>query len=65
MDVPFLGRIPIYQPIRVGSDEGTPLVISEPDSAAARAFLSAAEQAAAQVSIASYRKPIIPMTQTQ
>jgi ATP-binding protein involved in chromosome partitioning len=65
MEVPFLGRIPIYQPIRVGSDEGTPLVISEPDSAAARAFLAVAEQTAAQVSIASYRKPTIPLTEVQ
>src|SRR5882672_2146716 len=26
--VPFLGRIPIYQPIRGGSDAGVPLMIS-------------------------------------
>jgi ATP-binding protein involved in chromosome partitioning len=64
MDVPFLGRIPIYQPIREGSDEGVPLVVSEPASAAARAFMSAAEQAAAQISIASYRGPM-PITQAR
>ena len=29
MDVPFLGRLPIYQPIREGSDTGVPLVVSE------------------------------------
>ena len=34
--MPFLGRIPIYQPIREGSDAGVPLMISEPDSPAAR-----------------------------
>ena len=39
MNVPFLGRLPIYQPIREGSDRGVPLVESEPASAAARAFL--------------------------
>ena len=54
MGIPFLGRIPIYEPIRVGSDTGQPIVIGEPDSPAARAFVHAAEQAAAQVSIASY-----------
>jgi ATP-binding protein involved in chromosome partitioning len=59
--VPFLGRIPIYEPIRVGGDTGTPIVVAEPESPAARAFVAAAEQAAAQVSIASYRKPI-PLT---
>ena len=60
--VPFLGRIPIYQPIREGSDTGVPLLISEPESPAARAFMAAAERAAAQVSIASYNRPTIPLT---
>ena len=41
MNVPFLGRLPIYQPIREGSDRGVPLVESEPASPAARAFLHA------------------------
>jgi ATP-binding protein involved in chromosome partitioning len=61
MEVPFLGGIPIYEPIRRGGDEGVPLVIAEPDSPAAAAFRQVAEQTAAQVSIASYRKPIIPL----
>jgi ATP-binding protein involved in chromosome partitioning len=64
MSVPFLGRLPIYQPIRVGGDTGRPIVVSEPDSPAARAFRNAAEQAAAQVSIASYHK-VIPLTQVR
>ena len=38
MEVPFLGRLPIYQPIREGSDTGVPLVITEPASPAGRAF---------------------------
>ena len=58
MGVPFLGGIPIYEPIRVGGDHGVPIVVSEPDSPAGRAFIAAAERTAAQVSIASYRKPI-------
>lgn len=62
LGVPFLGRIPIYQPIREGSDAGVPLVVSEPDSAAAKAFVAAAERTAAQVSIASYNRPVIPLT---
>ena len=61
LGVPFLGRVPIYEPIRVGSDLGVPIVVSEPDSPAGRAFLAAADQMAAQVSIASYKKPI-PLT---
>jgi ATP-binding protein involved in chromosome partitioning len=62
LGVPFIGRIPIYQPIREGSDIGVPLMIAEPESSAARAFMAAAERTAAQVSIASYNRPTIPLT---
>ena len=61
LNVPFLGRIPIYEPIRVGGDTGVPITIGEPNSAAARAFRAAAERLAAQLSIASYKRPI-PLT---
>ena len=63
LNIPFLGRVPIYQPIREGSDVGVPLMISEPDSPAAQAFMAAAERTAAQVSIASFSRPAtIPLT---
>jgi ATP-binding protein involved in chromosome partitioning len=55
MQVPFLGRLPVYQPIREGSDTGVPLVVAEPESIAARAFLTVAERTAAQVSIAAHK----------
>ena len=69
MSVPFLGRLPIYQPIREGSDSGIPLVVAEPASAPARSFLTVAERTAAQVSIAAHktaeanrgRIPLIPV----
>ncbi len=61
MSIPFLGRIPIYEPIRVGGDTGIPIVIGEPRSPAAQAFKTAAEQLAAQISIASYKKTAIPL----
>jgi ATP-binding protein involved in chromosome partitioning len=69
MGVPFLGRLPVYQPIREGGDTGVPLVVSEPASAAARSFLTVAERTAAQVSIAAHkaaeankgRIPLIPV----
>ena len=35
-----------------------PITIGEPQSVAARAFRSAAERLAAQLSIASYKRPI-------
>ncbi|HTI37321.1 MAG TPA: Mrp/NBP35 family ATP-binding protein [Vicinamibacterales bacterium] len=62
MEVPFLGRVPIYEPIRIGGDTGVPIVIGEPKSPAAQAFRAAAERLAAQISIASYRKTAIPLT---
>jgi ATP-binding protein involved in chromosome partitioning len=62
LGIPFVGRIPIYQPIREGSDSGVPLMISDPESPAAHAFMAAAERTAAQVSIASYNRPTIPLT---
>jgi len=55
MEVPFLGRLPVYQPIREGSDTGLPLVISEPGSPAGRAFVALAERTAAQLSIAAHK----------
>jgi ATP-binding protein involved in chromosome partitioning len=62
LGVAFIGRIPIYQPIREGGDSGVPLMMSEPDSPAARAFMAAAEQVAAQISIASYQRTATPLT---
>ena len=62
LKIPFLGRVPIYQPIREGGDTGVPVLISEPESTASQAFIAAAERMAAQVSIASYNRPTIPLT---
>jgi ATP-binding protein involved in chromosome partitioning len=62
LNIPFVGRIPIYQPIREGSDTGVPILVTEPESPAAKAFVAAAERVAAQVSIASYKAPTIPLT---
>jgi ATP-binding protein involved in chromosome partitioning len=61
LGVAFLGRIPLYEPIRQGGDAGVPIVISEPDSPAGRAIRGVAEQAAAQISISSYKRAI-PLT---
>jgi ATP-binding protein involved in chromosome partitioning len=62
MEVPFLGAVPLYEPVRRGGDAGVPIVVAEPDSAPARAFMAIAEHAAAQVSIASYRPKAIQLT---
>jgi ATP-binding protein involved in chromosome partitioning len=70
LDVPFLGRLPIYQPIREGSDTGVPIVVSEPGSVAGLAFMTVAERTAAQVSIAAHKtaeanKGKIPLIQVR
>jgi len=70
MEVPFLGRLPVYQPIREGSDTGVPLIISEPDSPAGRAFVTVAERTAAQISIEAHKvaeanKGKIPLIQVR
>src|SRR5687768_4891122 len=68
--VPFLGRLPLYQPIREGGDSGVPLVVSEPESVAGRAFIHVAQRTAAQVSISAHRaaeanKGRIPLIQVR
>ncbi len=43
-NVPFLGEIPIFTEIRIGGDQGQPVVVSSPGSAPAEAFKRVAEQ---------------------
>jgi ATP-binding protein involved in chromosome partitioning len=62
LTVPFLGRVPIYEPIRIGGDTGVPITIGDKTSAAAESFRRVAERLAAQLSIASYKKAAIPLT---
>jgi len=63
LSVPFLGRIPLYEPVRKGGDSGVPIVIGEPDSAPAVALMAAAERVAQQVSIASFSQRTIPLAE--
>ncbi len=49
--VPFLGEVPLGMEVREAGDKGTPVVISEPDSPQAIAFMKVAEEVARQVSI--------------
>jgi ATP-binding protein involved in chromosome partitioning len=68
--IPFLGRLPLYQPIRVGSDRGIPLVIAEPDSAGTRAFMDVAEATMAQLAVSAQQaivanKGKIPLIQVK
>jgi len=51
--VPLLGEIPLDVAIRVGGDRGKPIVIGDPRSPVAQAFVAVARRMAAQVSIAN------------
>ena len=42
LELPLLGEIPLYPRIHEGGDRGTPIVVAEPDAAAARALQSLA-----------------------
>jgi ATP-binding protein involved in chromosome partitioning len=61
LKVPYLGNVPLYEPVRRGGDEGVPIVMGDPSSAPARALVAAAERVAQQVSIASYSRRAIPL----
>ena len=52
--VPFLGQVPLQPAVREGGDEGRPIVVTQPRSAAAEAFRAVAGAVAQQVSILAY-----------
>ncbi|MGV3519297.1 Mrp/NBP35 family ATP-binding protein [Luteitalea sp.] len=60
LTVPFLGAVPIAEPVRAGGDIGMPIVLSAPEHVVARAINTVAEQVAAQVSIQAFKT--IPLT---
>jgi ATP-binding protein involved in chromosome partitioning len=53
--VPFIGAIPMDPAVRVGGDDGTPIVISHPESPAARALTAIAQDIAAKLSVAAFQ----------
>jgi ATP-binding protein involved in chromosome partitioning len=59
--VPFLGEIPIYTKIRIGSDSGRPIVDSEPESDPAKIFTTIAKNLAAQISISNVTSQSAPI----
>src|SRR5512135_2212164 len=50
-DTPFLGKIPIDPSERQGGDSGRPILVSDPDSVAAKSLRSIAEGLAARISV--------------
>ncbi len=41
--IPFLGEVPIYLDIRIGGDQGVPVVMSSPAAPSGKAFIQIAE----------------------
>jgi ATP-binding protein involved in chromosome partitioning len=61
--VPFFGTIPIDPAVRVGGDDGKPVIIENPNSPAAKALRNIAEQIAAKISVAALEKNnMVPIT---
>jgi ATP-binding protein involved in chromosome partitioning len=54
--VPFIGAVPMDPTVRQGGDTGRPIVISNPDSAAARALAAIAGDVAAKISMAALKQ---------
>ncbi|MBI4553767.1 MAG: Mrp/NBP35 family ATP-binding protein [Candidatus Latescibacteria bacterium] len=57
LDLPFLGEIPLDPRVRVGGDEGRPIVVANPDSSLALAFREIAGNLAARVSVVTLTGP--------
>jgi ATP-binding protein involved in chromosome partitioning len=60
--VPFLGSVPLDPSIRIGGDSGKPVVVSYPESDAARRITEIAKQVAARVSVLNFQQNnVIPI----
>jgi ATP-binding protein involved in chromosome partitioning len=54
-NVPFLGQVPLQPNVRTGGDEGLPVVMADPSSAAAQAFIYVGGEVARQVSVLAFQ----------
>jgi len=52
--VPYMGAIPMDPSVRSGGDQGTPIVVSNPDAPSAKALREVAESVAARLSVENY-----------
>ena len=54
--IPFIGTIPMDPSVRVGGDNGEPVIVTDPDSAVAQALKKIAEDIAAKISVAAVQQ---------
>jgi ATP-binding protein involved in chromosome partitioning len=59
LNVDFLGEVPLHLSIRETSDQGTPIVVSQPDSAEAQAFMNIAAGVTAKLDAGQKTAPTI------
>jgi ATP-binding protein involved in chromosome partitioning len=60
--VPFLGRIPLDAEVRIGGDYGRPIIVSTPESPAARALVEMSQAVAARASLVMLQSAdVIPL----
>ncbi len=64
MGIPFLGEIPLELEVRQGGDAGTPVVVGQPESVVAKAFVEMAKAIAGRVSQENVRVRL-PVMQSQ
>jgi ATP-binding protein involved in chromosome partitioning len=63
--VPFLGAVPLGIDVREGGDKGVPVVVSNPESAQAKAFKHIAEEIARQISIEALKPELVVLGKGQ
>lgn len=51
-EVAFIGKIPMDPSVRIGGDEGVPIIVADPEAASAKALRQVAEDVAARLSVA-------------
>lgn len=61
LQIPFLGEIPLATELRTASDEGKPMIVSDPNSPISQAFFTVASNLAAQISIRNMTTPEPPI----
>lgn len=63
--VPFIGEIPLGMEVREAGDNGTPVVISHPESAQSIAFRQMAEEIARYISIEAMKPELVVLTRAR
>ena len=60
--MPFLGEVPLVPEVVEGGDSGVPIILSDPESPASKAYKSLAGQVAAQLSINQAKEETVDAT---